>query len=153
MKLTLSTFLSSVCTADRFDYVIVVPASGAAAFYEQAASRQQVVFATSEEEAIAIASGITLGQGRATVCMQQSGVGNCLNTVFTLADAYALMFPILVLDRGRRDDNEVQRVSSVRTETLLNTLGAQFFLMDSNGMTACAERMAAKERWSVVCLS
>jgi sulfopyruvate decarboxylase TPP-binding subunit len=97
------------------EWIVVVPASGLAPIYLDYERRNRCISVTREEEAIAVAAGFAVSDRRVAVVIQQAGVGNCLNAVFTLADAYALYFPIVVWDRGEKDDNAVQRESSVRT--------------------------------------
>jgi sulfopyruvate decarboxylase subunit beta len=58
------------------------------------------LYLTREEEAIAVASGMSLTGAHPLVVMRQSGVGNCLNAVFSLSEAYDIFFPILVYDRN-----------------------------------------------------
>jgi sulfopyruvate decarboxylase alpha subunit len=54
---------------------------------------------TTEEEGVALSSGLMLGGTRSVVLMQSSGVGNCLN-IFTLAENCRLPLVLLVTMRG-----------------------------------------------------
>lgn len=54
---------------------------------------------TTEEEGVALSSGLWLGGKRSAVLMQSSGVGNCLNT-FTLAENCRIPLVLLVTMRG-----------------------------------------------------
>jgi sulfopyruvate decarboxylase TPP-binding subunit len=112
---------------DAFDaceikYLIVVPATGLEAVFKHFEARERCIYATREEEAVAIATGLTLGGEKPVVVMAQAGVGNALNAVFTLADAYAVYFPILVCFRGKEDPNLVQRISASQTHLVLDAL-------------------------------
>jgi len=104
-------------------HLIVVPATGMELVCEHFEARGACLYATREEEAVAIAAGLSLSGERAAVIMAQAGVGNALNAVFTLADAYEIYFPILVCFRGKEDPNVVQRVSAGRTHLVLEALG------------------------------
>src|SRR5437762_14089753 len=95
-------------TIERISHIIVVPCTGLNPLYSHYERMGQCIYATREEEAIAIASGLAIGGALPAVVMQQSGVGNTLNAVFTLADAYCIYFPVVVLDRGVEDINPVQ---------------------------------------------
>jgi sulfopyruvate decarboxylase TPP-binding subunit len=119
------------------DWVLTVPLSGMDGLYQEFAGRGRCIFATREEEAVATAAGLVLGGSRPIVVMQQSGVGNALNAVFTLADAYEIAFPILVFDRGESDPNPIQKASSRSTLPLLQQLGATT-LADWSGPGALA---------------
>lgn len=103
-------------------HLIVVPASGLEPVFRHFETHGSCLYATREEEAIAIAAGLSLGGEKTTVVMAQAGVGNALNAVFTLADAYGIYFPILVCFRGRQDPNPVQRVSAKQTHDVLKAL-------------------------------
>lgn len=105
------------------EWLLVVPASGLNSLYDYYQKRKRCLYVTREEEAVAIAAGLTLGGARPLIVMQQSGVGNSLNAVFSLADAYEIFFPILVFDRSEKDPNPVQRVSSKNTRLILENLG------------------------------
>ena len=104
------------------EYLIVVPATGLEAVFKHFEARERCIYATREEEEVAIAAGLTLGGEKPVVVMAQAGVGNALNAVFTLADAYSIYFPILVCFRGKEDPNLVQRISASQTHLVLDTL-------------------------------
>ncbi len=107
----------------QIDWLLTVPAAGLQDLYSSFESSAQLVYATREEEAIGLACGLVLGGCRPIVVMQQTGVGNAINAVLSLADAYELVFPILVADRTAQDPNPVQRVSSAGTRQALGGLG------------------------------
>jgi sulfopyruvate decarboxylase TPP-binding subunit len=108
--------------ACEIEYLIVVPATGLEAVFNHFEAHERCIYATREEEAVAIAAGLTLGGEKPVVVMAQAGVGNALNAVFTLADAYAIYFPILVCFRGKEDPNLVQRISANQTHLVLDAL-------------------------------
>jgi len=135
----------------RIEWLITVPGSGLGELYCHYERRRRCIYATREEEGVAIASGLTLGARRAAVAMQQSGVGNALNAVFTLADAYQIHFPLLVFDRSQNDVNPVQRVSSRCTQRVLSGLGSvTLSWSDPGSARAFGEALAARTRW-IVC--
>jgi phosphonopyruvate decarboxylase len=103
-------------------WLIVVPGSGLDVVYNYYEAQGRCIYATREEEAIAIAAGLVLGGEQPLVLMQQTGVGNALNAVFSLAEAYNIFFPIIVCDRSGEDPNLVQRTSSINTNLVLQNL-------------------------------
>jgi sulfopyruvate decarboxylase TPP-binding subunit len=128
--------------------LLVVPSSGLDPLYANYDRKGECIYATREEEAIAIAVGLTLGGRRPVVVMQQSGVGNCLNAIFSLADCYSIFFPILVFDRGEHDINPVQRISSHNTKMILSQL--KMSILDPISPDAAAQfqaELALHTRW------
>jgi sulfopyruvate decarboxylase subunit alpha len=107
-------------------WLILVPASGLDHVYRDFEEQARCIFVTREEEGVAMAAGLVAGGARAVVLMQQSGVGNCLNAVISLADAYDVRFPILVACRPDDDENPVQRTSARRTRKILTELAAEW---------------------------
>ena len=107
------------------DWLVTVPTSHLDELYDSFGARGRCILATREEEAVAIAAGLATGGQSPFVVMQQSGVGNALNAVFTLADAYEIAFPILVIHRGQGDPNPIQRVSAAATVPILKTLNVR----------------------------
>ncbi len=134
----------------RIDCLLTVPAAGLHGLYSSFESSAQLVYATREEEAVALACGLVLGGRRPIVVMQQTGVGNAINAVLSLADAYELAFPILVADRTAQDPNPVQRVSSTGTRQALGGLG--FVEIDweaSSAIDRFEAHVAGGVRWIV----
>ncbi len=105
------------------DWLLTVPSTGLQRLYGSYESIGRCLYATREEEAIALAAGLRLGGAFPVVVMQQTGVGNAINAVLSLADAYGIGFPVVVLDRTVDDPNLVQRVSSGGTARVLSALG------------------------------
>ena len=129
-------------------YLIVVPATGLEALFHHFETHGHCIYATREEEAVAIATGLTLGGEKAIVVMAQAGVGNALNAVFTLADAYGVYFPILVCFRGKEDPNLVQRISASQTQLVLNALECAEISWDDNASKQkFKELITGRQRW------
>lgn len=134
-----------VCDIKR---LVVVPASGLEALYQRFAGKGDCIYATREEEAVAIAAGLTLGGEKAAVVMAQAGVGNCLNAVFTLADAYSIAFPVIVCFRGGEDPNLVQRVSAHETHMVLSALNCAEVSWDLPAAVKQFQTLIAnRQRW------
>jgi len=129
-------------------YLIVVPATGLEAVFRHFEARGHCVYATREEEAVAIATGLTLGGEKAVVIMAQAGVGNALNAVFTLADSYRVHFPILVCFRGREDPNLVQRISAAQTHVVLEALEcAEISWKSASSRAEFMNLLERRQRW------
>jgi sulfopyruvate decarboxylase subunit alpha len=129
-------------------HIVVVPSSGLDPLYSAFEQRGACLIATREEEAVGLAVGLALGGLWPAVVMQQSGVGNCLNAVLSLADPYEVDFPVLVFDRGEADINPVQRTSSAGTRRILKVLGAtQLDLAAPEAHALFASGRKARVRW------
>lgn len=61
------------------------------------------VGAANEGDAVAIAAGVTLAGGRATVMFQNSGLGNAVNPLTSLTHIFEIPLLILVTHRGEPD--------------------------------------------------
>ncbi|MBS35753.1 MAG: phosphonopyruvate decarboxylase [Thiotrichales bacterium] len=87
------------------DQLSYVPDAGHARLIERAIADNDVhaVALTTEEEGVALAAGAHLGNARAALLMQSSGVGNCAN-MFSLVKSG--QFPLLVLVSMRGDFGE-----------------------------------------------
>ena len=93
-----------------------------------------VVTLTTEEEGIAIATGVWLGGKRGMVAMQSSGVGNCINA---LSYAATLRAPCLMLVTMRGDwaeFNPWQVPMGQAVPTVLKAMGVKCFPVDQAEM-------------------
>ncbi|MGA7733632.1 MAG: thiamine pyrophosphate-binding protein [Chloroflexia bacterium] len=134
----------------HIDWLAVVPSTGLNEVYDYYNEQGRCLFATREEEAVAICAGLAMTGKRPLVLMQQSGVGNALNAVFTLAQAYAIYFPIVVCDRSSYDPNPVQRHSSVSTWHVLESLGSVFLdWTNVNASERFSELLDRQQRWII----
>jgi sulfopyruvate decarboxylase TPP-binding subunit len=142
--------LESLRSAE-INWLLVVPASGLNELYRSYEAVNRCLYLTREEEAVAVASGMSLAGARPLVVMQQSGVGNCLNAVFSLGEAYDIFFPILVYDRGEDDVNPVQRISSKLTRMILLPLGCTTIDFSASGsQQKFLDTIARKQRWIIM---
>ena len=88
------------------------------------------VSCTTEEEGIAICAGAHLGGKRATLLMQSSGVGNCIN-MLSLISTCRFPFLMLVTMRGEwAEFNPWQSPMGLATENSLRLMGVQCFRAD-----------------------
>ncbi len=85
---------------------------------------------TTEEEGVAICAGADLVGQRAILCMQSSGLGNCLNY---LSLAKGARFPVLMMISMRGDygeQNPWQYPMGEAAETLLQAMDVQIFKVE-----------------------
>ncbi|WP_414586728.1 hypothetical protein [Scytonema sp. PCC 10023] len=151
MKKTEIDSLLEALRCCNINWIVVFPSTGLDVVYAYYQEKNRCLYTTREEEAVAIASGLTIGGDRPLVLMQQSGVGNALNAVFTLADAYDVFFPILVCDRSELDPNPVQRVSSKSTKQVLEPLGCSWVdWSEPNAIEKFRSCLERRSRW-IIC--
>ena len=78
---------------------------------------------TTEEEGVALAAGANLGDGRAVVLMQSSGVGNCVNFL-SMLDGAQFPFLTIVSMRGEFGEGHPWQMSMGQAvEPVLETMG------------------------------
>ena len=83
-----------------------------------------VVTATREEEALGILSGAWLGGRRGALLMQNSGLGNCVNTLGSLNVAAQIPVVLVISHRGDLGEfNPAQVPVGQATERILDSLG------------------------------
>ncbi len=83
-----------------------------------------------EEEAVGIVTGLFLGGQRAAMLIQNTGLGNSLNALASLAMAYKIPFPLLISLRGELGEfNPAQLVMGRGVAGCLGALGIQHFLL------------------------
>jgi sulfopyruvate decarboxylase subunit beta len=133
------------------DHLIHVPATGIEDIYRHYDELRTSLNVSREEEGVAVAAGMALGGKRPVLFIQQSGVGNMLNSFIGLADAYSIYFPIVVLNRGENDENPVQAHSASRTIALIKAIGepVQFDFCAAGATEAFSDLVNKKTRWFI----
>jgi sulfopyruvate decarboxylase alpha subunit len=89
----------------------------------------RVVTATREEEALGIVSGVWLGGQRGALLMQNSGLGNCVNTLGSLNVASQVPVVLVISHRGDLGEfNPAQVPVGQATERILDALGIRYVM-------------------------
>ena len=104
-----------------------VPDAGHARLIERcrADNDMHAVSLTTEEEGIALAAGAWLGGERATLLMQSSGVGNCIN-MLSLARSCRFPMPMFITMRGEWEEfNPWQEPMGQAVEPVMKLCGAE----------------------------
>ncbi len=135
----------------RIRQVSYVPDAGHKRLIElcQADKSIAVVPLTTEEEGIGLAAGAWLGGERATLLMQSSGVGNCVNTLTLAANC---KFPLLMLITMRGEEGELnpwQIPMGQATPETLRLGGVRVFRLDraahAHAHVSAAARLAFED--------
>ena len=104
-----------------------VPDAGHARLIERCRGDKDMhaVSLTTEEEGIAQAAGAWLGGERATLLMQSSGVGNCIN-MLSLARSCRFPMPMFITMRGEWEEfNPWQEPMGQAVEPVMKLCGAE----------------------------
>ena len=105
------------------------------------------VYATREDEAIGIASGVALSGKRALVYMQNSGLGNIGDALTSLAQLYKLPMLMLISYRGLENDKDFPEHSLMGevNESVLKALKVPYWILSEthwkNQMTDALKKM------------
>lgn len=108
----------------------------------EADNETRALLLTSEEEGVAICAGADLVGGRAILCMQSSGLGNCVNV---LSLAKGGRFPILMMISMRGDwgeQNPWQYPMGEAVEPVLRAMDVQIFRVERRDELESAVRAA-----------
>lgn len=110
-------------SAELFTHTVIVPCSILTTLVLPQTSTE-TIYATREDEAIAIGSGLAVGGMHPLVAFQNSGLANALNTLGSLAIAYRVSLTVLVTMRGTPSDaNPTQIPVGAATRGFLDGLG------------------------------
>jgi len=105
--------------------------------------------AANEGAALAIACGATLAHRRSVVLLQNSGLGNLVNPLASLAATFAIPVLLLVGYRGDPDgplDEPQHRLMGSATTAILDALGVRHWrLPDNTGDVPAVLRLASDE--------
>lgn len=108
----------------------------------EAHNETQAILLTTEEEGVAICAGADLTGGRAVLCMQSSGVGNCPNYLSLVRGG---RFPVLMMVTMRGDfgeQNPWQYPMGQAAETILEAMGVMIFRIDDRSDLEAATEAA-----------
>ena len=130
-----------------FDYLdkkgishfIGVPDSTMKFFLARGINKKKIIITTREEEAIGIASGISLSKNKVLVFMQNAGFANSLSTITSLVQLYDIPLIFLIGWRGylKNDAPEHIKIGKIQPK-LLKLIG-----LDS--------RIVKDENWKANC--
>ena len=93
-------------------------------FIDQGIKKKKIIIATREEEAIGIATGMSLAKSPSLVFMQNAGFGNSISTITSLVQLYEIPLIFLIGWRGYlpSDAPEHTKLGKIQPE-LIKSLG------------------------------
>ncbi len=128
--------LAQVLKTQGFDLVLTVPCSILREWYFQPEGPPTVLLSR-EEEGVGIAAGALAAGNKPLLMIQNSGLGNCINALASLAVAYAIPMLVAVSMRGDEvDENPAQRPMGLATTALISAIGSQFTTIEDHQDTS-----------------
>ena len=118
---------------------IGVPDSTMKHFIDQGLKKNKIIITTKEEEAIGIATGMSLSKSDSLVFMQNAGFANSLSTITSLVQLYQIPMIFLIGWRGflKNDAPEHTKIGKIQPK-LLQALSLQSkILNEKNWKTSC----------------
>lgn len=130
-----------------FDYLskngvqnfVGVPDSTLKHFVDQGLKKKAAMITTREEEAIGIATGMSLSKSSSLVFMQNAGFANSLSTITSLVELYQIPLIFLIGWRGylKNDAPEHTKIGMIQPK-LISALGLESkILADDNWKKSC----------------
>lgn len=121
-----------------------VPDAGNAALIRLAQQNNETraVLLSTEEEGVGICAGADLVGARAVVCMQSSGVGNCVNHLSLVKGGRFPVFLIVTMRGDYGEMNPWQYPMGQAVDAVLEAMGVLIFRVDKEDELAVATRAA-----------
>jgi len=118
---------------------IGVPDSTMKYFIDEGLKKNKILIATREEEAIGIATGMTLSQSLTLVFMQNAGFANSLSTITSLVQLYKIPILFIIGWRGflKNDAPEHTKIGKIQPD-LMKIIGLQ-------------SKIVTDKKWKSIC--
>jgi sulfopyruvate decarboxylase TPP-binding subunit len=124
---------------ENIENFIGVPDSTMKYFIDQGLKKKKILITTREDEAIGIASGMSLSNSPSLVFMQNAGFANSISTITSLVQLYEIPLIFLIGWRGylKTDAPEHIKIGEIQPN-LLNSLELKSkVITEQNWGTAC----------------
>ena len=121
------------------DNFVGVPDSTMKHLIYQAIKKKSIIIATKEEEAIGIATGMSLAKSPSLVFMQNAGFGNSISTITSLVQLYEIPLIFLIGWRGYLPNDAPEHTKFGKIQPgLIKSLGLKSkVLSESNWKKSC----------------
>jgi len=123
----------------KIENFIGVPDSTLKHFIDECLKNNNIIIATREEEAIGIATGMSLSKSSSLVFMQNAGFANSISTITSLIQLYEIPLIFLIGWRGYRSDDapEHLKIGKIQPD-LFKIIGLrQKIITDENWKSGC----------------
>lgn len=137
---------------NRVENFIGVPDSTMKHFIDQALKRKKIIISTTEEEAIGIATGMSLSNSMSVVFMQNAGFANSLSTITSLVQLYQIPLLFIIGWRGflKNDAPEHEKIGKIQQE-LLKTLELESMIVTDKNWKRCCKWALNKIKQNIPC--
>jgi sulfopyruvate decarboxylase subunit alpha len=123
----------------KIENFVGVPDSTLKYFIDECLKNDNVVITTREEEAIGIATGMSLSKSKSLVFMQNAGFANSISTITSLVQLYKIPLILLIGWRGYLSDDapEHEKIGKIQPD-LLKIIGLESKIInEQNFKNAC----------------
>ena len=123
----------------KIENFIGVPDSTLKHFIDECLKNHNIIITTREEEAIGIATGMTLSKSSSLVFMQNAGFANSISTITSLVQLYEIPLIFLIGWRGYLSDDapEHLKIGKIQPD-LLELIGLKSkVITDKNWKSGC----------------
>ena len=120
MKPTIQKKIFDYLFKNNIQNFVGVPDSTLKHFIEQGLKKNKTLITTREEEAIGIATGMTLSQSPSLVFMQNAGFANSISTITSLVQLYEIPLIFLIGWRGylKNDAPEHEKIGKIQPKLM-----------------------------------
>ena len=124
---------------NKIENFVGVPDSTIKYFIDEGLRNKKILIATREEEAIGIATGMSLAKSTSLVFMQNAGFGNSISTITSLVQLYKIPLIFLIGWRGYLSDDAPEHIKFGKIQPeLIKSLGLKSKVMsDSDWQKSC----------------
>ena len=117
---------------NKVESFIGVPDSTMKHFIKRGLEKNKIIISTREEEAIGIATGMTLAGSKSLVFMQNAGFGNSISTITSLVQMYKIPLIFVIGWRGFLSSDAPEHLLFGKIQPhILKLLGIKTKILDS----------------------
>ena len=123
----------------KIENFVGVPDSTLKHFIDECLKNDNIIITTREEEAIGIATGMSLSKSKSLVFMQNAGFANSISTITSLVQLYEIPLILLIGWRGYLSDDapEHEKIGKIQPD-LLKIIGLESKIInEQNFKNAC----------------
>ncbi len=138
---------------NKIENFIGVPDSTLKHFIDECQKNNNLIISTREEEAIGIATGMTLSKSSSLVFMQNAGFANSISTITSLVQLYEIPLILLIGWRGYLSNDAPEHVKIGKIQpSLLKTLGLPTKVIKNENWKESCEWALQKQKTGTPCV-